>query len=99
MTNESMGVCCASVTSEDDDVHKGTIQCSIPHLHDARLPEKVGNGGQADVPVDGDRDSATASDGALDLGCEPGREERAGQRARVVRQHNVEGAVEEREVV
>ncbi|VAH64879.1 unnamed protein product [Triticum turgidum subsp. durum] len=55
--------------------------------------------GEVDVPVYGDGDRAATADGALDLGREPGREKRAGERRRVAGEREVEGVIEEREVV
>nr|CAB3478529.1 unnamed protein product [Digitaria exilis] len=54
---------------------------------------------KTESPVDGDHDPATASDGAFDLRREPGRKERAGDRAGVIAERNVKGAVEEWQIV
>lgn len=51
------------------------------------------------MPFDGESNCAAPPDGALGLGREPGREERAGERHRFVGEHDVERAVEEREIV
>ncbi|CAD6333323.1 unnamed protein product [Miscanthus lutarioriparius] len=62
-------------------------------------PSKCGDGGSLDLLVERKRNAATAADGALSLAGETGREERAGDRRGVIREHEVEGAVGEGEVV
>ena len=56
--------------------------------------EQCGDGGGLDLPVECERNAATAADGALSLAREAGWGERAGDRGGVIRKHEVEGASE-----
>lgn len=51
------------------------------------------------MPIDGERDGASRTDGALGFRGEPGREEGAGEPRGVVGEDEVEGTVREGEVV
>ncbi|KAF8766107.1 hypothetical protein HU200_007602 [Digitaria exilis] len=62
-------------------------------------PSSASDSRETKSPFNGDHDRATASDGALELRREPGRKERAGDRAGVIAERNVKGAVEEWQVM